>query len=101
MFSERTLGRVALGILAIVAARSASAEDSGFYADLDLGQARYPYSTVIALHGVVLSSVNPRIKDTSWSGTVGYRFTPYLGSEVGYVNLGKGSTSVSDASGAA
>ena len=101
MFSERTLGRVALGILAIAAARSASAEDSGFYADLDLGQARYPYSTIIDLHGVVLSSVNPRIKDTSWGGTVGYRFTPYLGSEVGYVNLGKGSASVSDASGAA
>ena len=99
MISKRTFDRVVLGILAIVAARSASAGDSGFYANLDLGQAKYPYSTVIDLHGVTLSSVNPRIKDTSWGGTVGYRFTPYFGSEVGYVNLGKGSASVSDASG--
>ena len=30
---------------------------------------------------------------------LGYRFTPYFGSEVGYVNLGKGSSAVSDASG--
>lgn len=101
MNSQKTSDRVVLGILAIVAAGSASAEDSGFYAELDLGQARYPYSTVIDLHGVTLSSVNPRIKDTSWGGTVGYRFTPYFGSEVGYVSLGRGSASVSNASGTA
>lgn len=99
MTSKRILGRVVLGILTIVAARSASADDdSGLYADLDLGQAHYPYSTVIDSHGVSLSSVSPRVKDTSWDGTVGYRFTPYFGTEVGYVNLGKGSTPVSDTS---
>jgi len=99
MTSERTFCGVVLGILAIIAARSASADNSGFYADFDLGQAKYAYSAVTDVHGVDLSSVNPRIKDTSWGGTVGYRFTPYFGSEVGYMNLGKGSASVSDTSG--
>ena len=98
MISARTFCRVVLGILAILAAGSASADDSGFYADVDLGQAKYSYSTVTDLHGVMLSSVNPHIKEIAWDGTVGYRFTPYFGSEVGYVNLGKGSASVSDAS---
>jgi hypothetical protein len=46
----------------------------------------------------MLSSVNPHIKETAWDGIVGYRFTPYFGSEIGYVNLGKGSASVSDPS---
>jgi hypothetical protein len=99
MIRARIFDRVVLGILAIVVARSATADPSGFYADLDLGQAKYRYSSVIDLHGVALSSVNPSIKDTSWDGIVGYRFSPYIGSEVGYVNLGKGSASVSDASG--
>ena len=98
MISERIFECVVAGILALVATQSASADESGFYTDLDLGQAQYPYSTAIDSHGVTLSSANPHVKDTSWDSTVGYRFTPYFGAEVGYVNLGKGSASLSDAS---
>ena len=98
MIRARIFDRVVLSMLAVLAARSATADQSGFYADLDLGQARYRYATVVDVHGVTLSAVNPSIKDTSWGGLVGYRFTPYVGSEVGYVNLGKGSASVSEAS---
>ena len=98
MISERIFGCVVLGILAIVTARSAIAGESGFYADLDIGQARYPYSALVNLHGVTLRSVDAPIKDTSWGATAGYRFTPYFGSEVGYVNLGKASIPVANAS---
>jgi hypothetical protein len=85
----------------MVAGSCASAEDSGFYADLDLGQASYPYSTAVHLDGVMLSSTRVSMKSTFWGGTVGYRFTPYFGSEVGYVDLGKASVWVSDGSGTA
>lgn len=101
MINKKPRDCVVLGILAIVGARSATAEQSGFYADVDLGQASYPYSASVDLRGVALSSAKLSIKDTSWGGTVGYRFIPYFGAEAGYVNLGKGSATVSDASGAA
>jgi hypothetical protein len=65
----------------MVAGSCASAEDSGFYADLDLGQASYPYSTAVHLDGVMLSSTRVSMKSTFWGGTVGYRFTPYFGSD--------------------
>jgi opacity protein-like surface antigen len=99
MIREKIFARFALVILAIVATSPATADQSGAYADLDLGQAKYPYANIVDIHGVALSSVNRHIKDTYWGATVGYRFTPYFGSEVGYVNLGKGSAPVSDTSG--
>jgi opacity protein-like surface antigen len=99
MSKAQMLNRVVLGIVAIVAASSASADQSGFYADLDVGQAKYPYSNVIELQHATLRAVDLSIKDTSWDGIVGYRFTPHFGSEVGYVLLGKGSAPVSNASG--
>lgn len=99
MIKAHMFDRVALGILATVSASAATADQSGFYADLDVGQAKYPYSKVIDLPAASLRTVDLSIKDTSWDGIVGYRFTPHLGFEVGYTNLGKGSASVSDASG--
>ena len=100
MTSARIFNGVVLSILATLAVRPAAADPSGFYADVDLGQAWYPYSTVIDSHGVALSAVNHSTKDTSWGGIIGYRFTPYFGSEAGFVNLGKGTAPLSDASGA-
>jgi|SRR6185437_3658893 len=100
MTSKRPRDCVVLGILAIVATRCATAESYGFYADLGLGQARYPYSAVVDVHDVTLTSPRLSLKDTAWDGMVGYRFSPYFGAEAGYVNLGKGSVSVSDTSGA-
>lgn len=97
MISERIFGCVVLGILTIVTARSAAAGESGLYADLDIGQAKYPYSALVDLHGVTLRSVDVPIKGTSWGATVGYRFAPYFGSEVGYVNFGKASPPVANA----
>jgi len=101
MVGEKGFLCILLVVLAVVAVRSAAAEDSGFYADVDLGQAKYPYSTAVDLHGVNLSSSRVPIKSTFWGATVGYRFTPYFGSEVGYINLSKSSVWVSDGSGTA
>jgi opacity protein-like surface antigen len=98
MMTAKCFGRVVLGGLAIFATRFASADDSGFYADFDVGRATYSLETDIHFPAATLSAVDPHIKDTSWGATLGYRFTPHFGSEVGYVNLGKESIPAPDAS---
>lgn len=99
MMAVNSLGRVVFGILVLVAATSAYADSSGFYGDFDLGVATYSFATEVKFPGVILSAVDPRIKDTSWGLNVGYRFIPYFGAEAGYVSLGKGSVPAADALG--
>src|ERR1700760_1074631 len=98
MIRVKTVDCVALGMLAMGATAPASAEGSGFYADFDVGQARYPYSSVIHLNAVVLDATNPGVKDSAWDALIGYRLNPHLGMEVGYVSFGKGSATISAAS---
>jgi hypothetical protein len=88
MMTAKCFGRVVYAGLGIFAASFAHADDSGFYADFDLGRATYAVATEVHFPADTLSVVDPHGKDTSWGLTVGYRFTPHFGSEVGYVNLG-------------
>jgi opacity protein-like surface antigen len=98
MTTLQWFGRVVLGGLGICAATYAHADDSGFYADFDLGRATYSVATELHFPADTLSAVDSHSKDTSWGATVGYRFTPHFGAEVGYVNLGKESFPALDAS---
>jgi hypothetical protein len=100
MMTVRSFARVVLGGLAIFATTSSYADDSGFYGDFDVGRATYSYATDVNFPAVTLSAADSRIKDSSWGATVGYRFTPHFGTEVGYVSLGKASVAAADASGA-
>jgi hypothetical protein len=100
MMTVKSFERVVLGGLALFATTSSYAEDSGFYGDFDLGRATYSYAAAVNFPAVTLSAAAPRIKDTSWGATVGYRFTPHFGTELGYVSLGKTSVPAADASGA-
>jgi OOP family OmpA-OmpF porin len=100
MMTVKYCGRFVLGGLAIFAATSAYADDSGYYASFDLGGARYSYANDIKFPAVTLSAVDPHIKDTASGIALGYRFIPYFGAEVGYVSLGKGSVPAADVSGA-
>jgi opacity protein-like surface antigen len=97
MISAKFFGRVGWGGLGIFAAAFAHADDSGFYADFDLGRATYAVATDVHFPADTLSVLDPHSKVTSWGLTVGYRFTPHFGSEVGYVNLGKESFPAVDA----
>ena len=98
MMTVTCLRRVVLGGLAVCAATVVHADDSGFYADFDLGRATYSVATDVHFPADTLSAVDAHIKDTAWGATVGYRFTPHFGSEVGYVNLGKESFPALDVS---
>jgi opacity protein-like surface antigen len=97
--SVKTFERVVWGGLAILAATTSYADDSGFYGELDLGRATYSYVSEVNFPAVTLSAPDSRIRDTSWGATVGYRFTPHFGTEVGYVSLGKTSVSAADTAG--
>ncbi|HEY0341249.1 MAG TPA: hypothetical protein VGC34_10620, partial [Steroidobacteraceae bacterium] len=94
--AAKALGRVVFGIMVIVVSESAYADDSGSYADFDLGVAKYSYATEVKFPSATLSAADPGIKNTSWGLNVGYRFIPYLGAEAGYVSLGKGSVPAAD-----
>ena len=98
MMTVTCLRRVVLGGLAVCATTVVHAGDSGFYADFDFGRATYSVATDVHFPADTLSAVDSHIKDTSWGATVGYRFTPHFGSEVGYVNLGKESFPALDVS---
>ena len=87
MMTAKRFGRVVWGGTGILAAAFAHADDSGFYSDFDLGRATYAVATAVHFPTDTLSVVDPHSNDTSWGLTVGYRFTPHFGSEVGYVNL--------------
>jgi|HubBroStandDraft_5_1064220.scaffolds.fasta_scaffold01423_8 hypothetical protein len=88
MMTVKFFWRVVLGGLAVCATTVVSADDSGFYADFDLGRATYSVATDVHFPSDTLSAVDARVADTSWGVTVGYRFTPHFGAEAGYVNLG-------------
>jgi hypothetical protein len=89
MMTAKWLGCVVSGGLAVFVTTLARADDSGSYADFDLGRAAYSVATDVHFPAVTLSAVDSHIKDTSWGVTLGYRFIPYFGTEVGYVSLGK------------
>jgi hypothetical protein len=89
MMTAKCIGRVVLGGLASFATTVGFADAAGFYADFDLGRATYAVATEVRFPADTLSAIDSHSKDTSWGATVGYRFTPHFGAEVGYVNLGK------------
>ncbi len=96
MMAAKALGRVVFGALVIIVTDSAHADDSGSYADFDLGVAKYSYATEVKFPSATLRAGDPGIKNTSWGLNVGYRFIPYLGAEAGYVSLGKASVPALD-----
>jgi hypothetical protein len=99
MMTAKWLGYVVSGGLAVFATTLARADDSGSYADFDLGRATYSVAADAHLPAVTFSAVDSHIKDTSWGVTFGYRFTPHFGTEVGYVSLGKESFPAVDVGG--
>jgi OmpA-like transmembrane domain len=99
MMTAKWFGCVVSGGLAVSATAFARADDSGSYADFDLGRAGYSVAADAHFPTVTFSAVDSRIKDTSWGVTFGYRFIPYFGTEVGYVSLGKESFPAVDVGG--
>ena len=114
----RAIQRIVSGVLASVLATSALAADSGYlpntslnlvnyfrsasglYVDLDVGAAQYPNTIDVGAPDIVLKSVDSRTVDTAWGLAFGWRFTAYFATEVGYVNLGRESVTLSDGSAA-
>lgn len=80
--------------LLFAAASAARADDTAWHAALDIGQSHFNESAVAASSKPSGSS-SIRINDTGYRVSVGYRFTPHLGFEMGYVDLGKAEDDVS------
>jgi hypothetical protein len=114
----RAIQCVVSGVFPSVLATSAFAADSGYlpdtsldlvsffrranglYVDVDVGAAQYPNTIDVGAPDIVLKSVDSRTVDTAWGLAFGWRFTPYFATEVGDVNLGRESATLSDGSAA-
>jgi OOP family OmpA-OmpF porin len=72
-------------------ASSASATESGFYMGLNLGQSTFGINEELedALQSVPNSGIDD--SDSAWALVAGYRFNPYFGLELSYVDLGEAS----------
>lgn len=92
---KRSLQLAAALLLAGCAVSGAQAAESGFYAGLNVGQAKYDVSkddldTIIdEAFGGGLSSSSFDDSDTAFSAVFGYRFSRYLSLEATYTDLGK------------
>lgn len=73
----------------------ASAADSGFYLNLDQGEAVYPASGVQNFGDVRLTGNRFDRTDFTWDFGAGYRFNRYFSLEAGYVDLGERSGLIS------
>lgn len=88
------------GLLTLASTTAAvAAEDRGFYLNASFGQAKYDVSqdeldTVALLayesNDITVIDANSSLdeKGSAWSLTGGYRFSPYIAVEAGYMNLG-------------
>lgn len=87
-----TGGVIIAGSLMSAAALAQSAAGTGWYAGAGLGQSRAQdldrIDGTLGGFGVTSSSAVSGI-DTAWKLFGGYQFTPYIGAEGGYTNLGK------------
>jgi hypothetical protein len=100
MLSSKRLQRTAAGsMLILCAAGSASAADSGFYAGFDIGEARYPDSSILRTAGTELAGSGLDNTDLTWDLFAGYRFNQYLSVQTGHVDLGQLSGAVRNLSG--
>jgi OOP family OmpA-OmpF porin len=90
---------VIAGALALVALDAVADENRGFYLNAGVGQAKYDISQQdlddVALaafqsNSVIVISSNSSYDDkgSAWSLAGGYRFSPYVAVEVGYMDLG-------------
>ena len=85
----------AIAVCARSAVSSVRAADSGPFAAIDLGWARYPQNyytevsseTVVSSATVLTNSTLNRDR-VGWSVCAGYRFNRYLSAEAGFVDLG-------------
>jgi hypothetical protein len=75
-------------------------DEKGFYTGGMAGVATYPSSPELILGPYTFHSVHTREDDMSWGFTGGYRFGRYFALEAGYVDLGEGSASMVESSGA-
>lgn len=73
-----TKTRISMLLIGAVLASPLAAQE-GPYVRLGVGQANIDNKRTLGIDD----------GDTAFSGAFGYRFTPYLGAELGYVNLGK------------
>lgn len=92
---KRTL-IASLGVTGLVAAGSALAADNvvGPYVGLNIGASQSSLKAggidgALGNQGLSVSSGSSDHSDTAWSANFGYRFSPYLAAEVGYVDFGK------------
>jgi OOP family OmpA-OmpF porin len=98
MTMRRTLLCVPLAALA--AAQAASADDSGWYLGAGVGLADTADTSQICCAGIPLLTGRTNDNKTSWGVAAGYRFSPNLAIELGYVDLGELTSVVTDATGA-
>jgi opacity protein-like surface antigen len=87
------LRRLVLGSALVVAAGTATAADSGFYATVDTGIASFPRpkpeAGIIAPTFKVQEQQN---RDFAWSFALGYHFNANIAVEAGFTNLGRNVT---------
>jgi len=70
-------------LIGLVAAAPAFADNDGLYLGAQVGNSQSKESACVD------PSIQCDRKDTSWSGSVGFMFTPNWGAEVGYHYLGR------------
>lgn len=95
---RRTVVWMTLAALAF--APAASADDSGWYLGAALGLADAPDNSQLGFTDIPLLTGRTDDNKTSWGFAAGYRFNPNIALELGYVDLGKFTSEVTDASGA-
>jgi OOP family OmpA-OmpF porin len=92
-------GVIAMVVLAVSAGNPAQADDSGFYAGVGIGSSSTSISKSdirndLADIGITGTATSLDDSDTAWKLYGGYRFNPYLGLELGYVDLGSISSTI-------
>ena len=85
---------------ALAIAPVASADDSGWYASGTVGLADTADMSQLCCAGFPLLTGRTHDNKTTWGVATGYRFNPNIAIELGYVDLGKLTSEVADATAA-
>ena len=84
--------------IALMQTSNAPADDAGLYLDAALGLIDTPDTSIIGGDPVITGPTDDN--DWSWAVGAGYRFNKNIALELGYLDLGKISANLADASGA-
>jgi OOP family OmpA-OmpF porin len=88
MKNVKCLTRILVPVALMCATSIASAADSGFYVGLSLGEAKYDIPEGPSGLFPITTTSYSSDSDSTVGVTAGYRFNPYLGVELSYLDLG-------------